>query len=218
MGEFCAHEDEENQSEELARRLHLLPPVCVDQRSHMQIESPWCVFCFFLLRFPPHSSPFPFSSRVLSFCQRCNSISPLGFCFKKLKNKRGKKKKKKKNTTTMWSPLSNPAAASSASPRSRLWALFSSYRGALSSVPLPVGLPPWPHFVFLFLAATDWAEHRGWWRHTVVITRAISLHSDIAKSLPPRLKLPYKLSMKKWEWRRCTWCWKRKLHRQEREI
>lgn len=96
MGEFCAHEDEENQSEELARRLHLLPPVCVDQRSHMQIESPWCVFCFFLLRFPPHSSPFPFSSRVLSFCQRCNSISPLGFCFKKLKNKRGKKKKKKR--------------------------------------------------------------------------------------------------------------------------
>lgn len=49
LGEFCAHEDEENQSQELARRLHLLPPVCVDQRSHMQIES-LCV--------PPHSSPF----------------------------------------------------------------------------------------------------------------------------------------------------------------
>lgn len=41
LSEFCAHEDEENQSQELARRLHLLPPVCVrvDQRSHMQIES-----------------------------------------------------------------------------------------------------------------------------------------------------------------------------------
>lgn len=49
LGEFCAHEDEENQSQELARRLHLLPPVCEDQRSHMQIES-LCV--------PPHSSPF----------------------------------------------------------------------------------------------------------------------------------------------------------------
>lgn len=48
LSEFCAHEDEENQSQELARRLHLLPPVCVDQRSHMQIES-LCV--------PPHSSP-----------------------------------------------------------------------------------------------------------------------------------------------------------------
>lgn len=57
---------------------------------------PGVFFVFFLLRFPPHSSPFPFSSRVLSFCQRCNSISPLGFCFKKLKNKRGKKKKKKR--------------------------------------------------------------------------------------------------------------------------
>lgn len=40
LGEFCAHEDEENQSEELARRLHLLPPVCEDQRSHMQIRFP----------------------------------------------------------------------------------------------------------------------------------------------------------------------------------
>lgn len=40
MSEFCAHEDEENESQELARRLHLLPPVCADQRSHMQIQSP----------------------------------------------------------------------------------------------------------------------------------------------------------------------------------
>lgn len=60
MGEFCAHEDEENQSEELARRLHLLPPVCVDQRSHMQIESPWCVFCFFFVAFPPAQQSFSF--------------------------------------------------------------------------------------------------------------------------------------------------------------
>lgn len=50
LSEFCAHEDEENQSQELARRLHLLPPVCADQRSHMQIES-LCV--------PPHSRSFP---------------------------------------------------------------------------------------------------------------------------------------------------------------
>lgn len=27
MGEFCAHEDEEDEGQELARRLHLLPPV-----------------------------------------------------------------------------------------------------------------------------------------------------------------------------------------------
>ena len=30
LGEICAHEDEEGESQELARRLHLLPPVCVD--------------------------------------------------------------------------------------------------------------------------------------------------------------------------------------------
>lgn len=53
LGEFCAHEDEENQSQELARRLHLSPPVCADQRSHMQIES-LCV--------PPHSQSFPLGS------------------------------------------------------------------------------------------------------------------------------------------------------------
>lgn len=34
LGEFCAHEDEENQSQELARRLHLLPPVCGPAVSH----------------------------------------------------------------------------------------------------------------------------------------------------------------------------------------
>lgn len=69
--------------------------VCGPAVSHAD-RVPLVFFLFFLLRFPPHSSPFPFSSRVLSFCQRCNSISPLGFCFKKLKNKRGKKKKKKR--------------------------------------------------------------------------------------------------------------------------
>lgn len=39
LSEFCAHEDEENESQELARRLHLLPPVCAEQRSHMQVGS-----------------------------------------------------------------------------------------------------------------------------------------------------------------------------------
>ena len=188
------------------------------------------LFVFLFSAFPPAQQSFLFflPPRALSVFQRCNSISPLVSLFLNNNNKKNnggrkkkKKKKKKKKTTTMWSPLSNPAAASSASPRSRLWALFSSYRGALSSVPLPVGLPSVAalfFLYFLFLAATDWAEHRGWRRNTVVTTRAISLHSDIAKSLPPRLELPYKLSMKKWEWRRCTWCWKRKLHRREREI
>lgn len=56
LSEFCAHEDEENQSQELARRLHLLPPVFVDQRSHMQIES-LCV--------PPHSSPLRLVTRSI---------------------------------------------------------------------------------------------------------------------------------------------------------
>lgn len=65
LGEFCAHEDEENQSQELARRLHLLPPVCVDQRSHMQIES-LCV--------PPHSSPL-----LPGSLSRCKSLDSLSF-------------------------------------------------------------------------------------------------------------------------------------------
>lgn len=52
LGEFCAHEDEENQSQELARRLHLLPPVCGPAVSHAdrvplrppaQQSSPFCV-------------------------------------------------------------------------------------------------------------------------------------------------------------------------------
>lgn len=59
LGEFCAHEDEENQSQELARRLHLSPPVCVDQRSHMQIES-LCV---------PPAQHSPFLSALFTRCK-----------------------------------------------------------------------------------------------------------------------------------------------------
>lgn len=61
LGEFCAHEDEENQSQELARRLHLLPPVCarLDQRSHMQFGS---------LLSLPSCSVFLLSSTTSRFC------------------------------------------------------------------------------------------------------------------------------------------------------
>lgn len=44
----------------------------------------------------------------------------------------------------------------------------------------------WPH---LFIAATDCGEHWAEGARTVSDTHAINLHSDIAKSLPPRLKL-----------------------------
>lgn len=102
LGEFCAHEDEENESQELARRLHLLPPVCVDQRSHMQIES-LCV--------PPHSSPF---LPDLFFCAASSSVLNVLFCFFSSLNK--KKKIQKKS-------LSNPVAESDRSvSRNRLCA------------------------------------------------------------------------------------------------
>lgn len=40
LGEFCAHQDEDDKTQDLARGLHLLPPVCgTYQCSHMQIGS-----------------------------------------------------------------------------------------------------------------------------------------------------------------------------------
>lgn len=70
LSEFCAHEDEENESQELARRLHLLPPVCADQRSHMQIQSP--------LRPPAQQSP-PLGSRCLDLLAVITITRTTGF-------------------------------------------------------------------------------------------------------------------------------------------
>lgn len=107
LGEFCAHEDEENQSQELARRLHLLPPVCVDQRSHMQIES---------LRVPPQQQSSP--PRLLLgffFFLRCNFF----IIIITINN----------NNNTNWS-LSSPAAAERSVSRNRLCA-YSVHIGCL---------------------------------------------------------------------------------------
>lgn len=70
LSEFCAHEDEENESQELARRLHLLPPVCADQRSHMQIQSP--------MRPPAQQSP-PLGSRCLDLLAVITITRTTGF-------------------------------------------------------------------------------------------------------------------------------------------
>lgn len=38
LGEFCAHQDEDDKTQDLARGLHLFPPGVWNQRSHMQIS------------------------------------------------------------------------------------------------------------------------------------------------------------------------------------
>lgn len=141
MGEFCAHEDEENQSQELARRLHLSPPVCADQRSHMQIGSRTALL----------------SSRLSS------RVSLLLGC-----------------TVVMWS-LSSPAAVSCA---------CSGLLGASLRRLTPPLRSARPH---LLVAATVRAAHRS----RDAQTRRRNLRSEVAKTLPPRLKQPCKLSVEK---------------------
>lgn len=161
MSEFCAHEDEENQSQELARRLHLLPPVCGPAVSHADRVP---------LR-PPAQQSFPPGSLQLGRFFFIITIIRI-------------------TTSLLFDSLSNPVAERSVS-RNRLRA-YSVHIGAYLRC-----LSPSLSVAALIYRRDGLCRASGFRRANTVLYTAINLHSDVAKTLPPRLKLPYKLSMKK---------------------